>query len=227
VSERAIDLRFELEREEEAVPGGPVTRVASRASARTGGDIDRLDPAGPACCLTWVPGLAPVVLDAFACQGPRWRGLVRVVPSDWGGEAALLPWLIDDLAAVLAAIRRALLIELDDTSPPWQGIYRLASTFTTLPLVLGAGAGTHLEIARALCRACPNVLFESSTLQSDPVQAVVGSLGASRVVYGSGWPRRDAEEALATVAAAGLAEDERELVLWGNAEALLGGSWSG
>jgi predicted TIM-barrel fold metal-dependent hydrolase len=151
--------------------------------------------------------------------------MARVVPADWGGEAALLPWLVDDLAGALAHLRRPLLIDVHEEAVPWEGVARVASAFPLLPVVLGGGSRTEAAIARALCRACPNVLVETSWLDRRGVEQMIGTIGARRVVFGSGRAYPDDDEALAPVAGADCTPEELELVLSRNAEQLLAGSW--
>jgi hypothetical protein len=226
VSIEAIDLRYELGAGDSATTPG-VLRVASTRAARTDGDLERCAEVSSPLCLTWVPDTQPAALDRLACVPAAWGGMVRVVPDDWGGEAALLPWLIDDLAGVLAHLRRPLLVDVHgDATPPWEGIARVASAFPTLPVVLGGGPRTEVAIARALCRACPNVLVESSWLdRRSGVGEMLREIGARRVVFGSGPAYRDAAEALASVARADCTPEQSELMLIRNAEQLLAGGW--
>jgi hypothetical protein len=221
----AVDLRCELDKCCSADEQG-VLAVASRRSAREAGDIDALTTDPPPRCLTWVPGTAATALDRLACVASDWRGMARVVPEDWGNETALLPWLIDDFAAVLAHIRRPLLVELGEESPPWNGVYRLASTFPTLPVILGGASGMQPVIARELCRACPNVLLETSNQEASELALTVDAVGAGRVVFASGRPRRNLKHALLACEQARFDTRERQLMLLVNAERLLVGSWT-
>lgn len=137
----------------------------------------------------------------------------------------MLPWLVDDVAVALAASRRALLVDLDDGQPPWQGMFRLASTFTTLAVIVGAGPRTSLRLAHALCQTCPNVLLESSNLGADALRQSVDVFGERRVVFGSDAPRQSVQDAMARITAAGLSGAEQQRVLRENAEELLTGQW--
>jgi hypothetical protein len=220
-----IDIRYELDEDGSDPGSSPLVRpIPSCASARAAGDLARLGRGDESCCLTFVPGPSGSALDCLANAPANWRGIVRVVPGDWGGEAALLPWVIDEVAAGLASIGRALLIEVGNEMPPWAGLHRLASTFTTLTIVLGGGPRTPLRLAFALCEGCPNVLLESSALGTDDLRETVPRLGAQRIVFGSATPTGSPAEALRQLDEAGLDEGARRLVLVENAEQLLTGA---
>jgi hypothetical protein len=216
-----IDLRCE----ENAAAGNEteMVSVASRATSRAVGDLDRIASGQDWCCLTCAPGDGDAATETLVRMPSSWSGLVRVVPSDWGGETALLPWLIDDVAAALSRIGRSLLVDLDHVLPPWQSIFRVAASFPNLALIVGAGSATHLRIAKALCLSCPNVYLDTSQLDASELVQLVARLGEDRLVFGSDSPRGNPTTALATVMSAGLSDSQTDQILWGNAKHLLTG----
>jgi predicted TIM-barrel fold metal-dependent hydrolase len=82
-------------------------------------------------------------------------------------------------------------------------------------------------IAHELCRACPNVLLETSNQEAPELAVTVDAVGAGRIVFGSDRPRRNLNDALVACDQARLDAREKQLVLVVNAERLLVGSWTG
>jgi predicted TIM-barrel fold metal-dependent hydrolase len=105
--------------------------------------------------------------------------------------------------------------------------------FPRLPLVLAhLGGGLWRDVA-ALSAAHPSVRFDLSEIISwtgsergpsvDELAALVRAIGPERVLFGSDFPWYDPADVVARVRALpGLTDAERELVLGGNAAALLG-----
>jgi hypothetical protein len=224
----AIDVRCELSSNagEEALKrfsNWDVRRVASSADARVAGDLDSVGEGG-AKCWTWVPGTEPSVIDGVAAGG--WSGAVRVVPEDWGGEIALAPWLIDDLAAVLGDLGRPLLVDAVSDTLPYNGVKRVASAFPTLTLILAGCGREPLRLAGALLRSCVNVCFVVGTMATDALSSEVAVLGTQRLVFGSSFPRHEDGYILNQVLDAELLSGKREEILRGRAERLLFGGMS-
>ncbi len=71
---------------------------------------------------------------------------------------------------------------------------------------------------------CPNVIVDTSGAQSISglVEYAVAELGARRVIFGSDWPIRDYATQRARVTGADIAEEEKTVILSGNAARLLG-----
>jgi len=209
---------------------GDIVAIAERVSAFDdvrGDDGEQVTP-----CATWVPGTMGELeaLTGLIAAGPRWRGLVRCVPSDHGGAVVLSPWLIGDLAAALGDLRRPLLVDLQDgTAPPYQALHDLAVAFPTLPLILGLNGVYHLPLLLPLGRACPRLLVETSGLGSmADLLALVEWLGAGRVVYGSGNRASLTEMPAVTVGkiSTELPEANAQAILYENTEALVDGEWA-
>ena len=99
----------------------------------------------------------------------------------------------------------------------------LARRFPQVTIVMahltGDGERGVLDIAD-----CPNVLIDTSGGQPEAglVEYAVRKLGANRVIYGSDWPIRDFGVQVGRVRSAKLSEAQRELILHGNAERVLG-----
>jgi predicted TIM-barrel fold metal-dependent hydrolase len=70
----------------------------------------------------------------------------------------------------------------------------------------------------------PNLLYDTSGSQSEAglVEYAVRRLGPERVVYGSDWPIRDFGTQIGRVLGAGIGDEEKELIFYGNAARLLG-----
>lgn len=71
---------------------------------------------------------------------------------------------------------------------------------------------------------CPNVLIDTSGGQPEAalVEYAVKRLGAERVIYGSDWPIRDFGVQVRRVRGARITDAQRETILRGNAERVLG-----
>ena len=83
----------------------------------------------------------------------------------------------------------------------------------------GGGARGVLDV-----RDCPNILVDTSGAQpvSGLVSYAVDQLGADRVVFGSDWPIRDFAVQRARVDGAGISADDRQAILGGTMERVLG-----
>ena len=101
-------------------------------------------------------------------------------------------------------------------------VAHLARRFPGVPIIMahpaGGGARGVLDIVDV-----PNVLVDTSGGQpeSDLVEYAVAQLGAERVVFGSDVPGRGFGPQLGRVLGARISEQDRELILYGNAARLL------
>lgn len=179
-------------------------------------------------CYTWKPGQASdAVLEGLLDLDSSSLVAFRCRPSASQGDELFEPWLAGAVPAVLADIRRPLIVDVTLAGvPPYGAIFRLSSMFPTLPVILALGGGEDLSTVRALARSCPNVLVETSGLPAEVLHDFALELGAGRLVFGSGYPEGDSRAALARVERLRLDTASTDLLLHQNAEALLTGSWT-
>jgi predicted TIM-barrel fold metal-dependent hydrolase len=91
------------------------------------------------------------------------------------------------------------------------------------PVVLVGGHYTQLGDCLAAMERWPQLVMETSRLaQFRGVETVVRSVGAERVLFGSGAPARPVQAALNAVLAAEISEAERRAILAGNAGRVFG-----
>lgn len=96
------------------------------------------------------------------------------------------------------------------------------------PIILGSVAGDNLIEAISVSRADNRFFIATDGLRGvGEIAAVVGALGASRIVFASGAPVQALGAALATVDAAEIGDADREAILSGNARRLLTGRSAG
>lgn len=84
-----------------------------------------------------------------------------------------------------------------------------------------AGFVTYADEAIVAAQVCPNIVLEPSWCASYQVAAMVGALGAGRVMFGSDHPSNVASE-LAKLRAIGLGEDELAQILGRTAQRVFG-----
>lgn len=84
-----------------------------------------------------------------------------------------------------------------------------------------AGFAVFADEAIVAAQVCPNVVLEPSWCAGHQVAAMVGALGADRVMFGSDHPSNVASE-LAKLRSIGLDEDALALVLGGTARRVFG-----
>lgn len=177
----ALDLWFE---------GAPRPGVvAADPSARADGDLSRAAEGATPACLTWAPGTSTADLDAFARVSPRWQGLVRVVLADWRGASPLTPWIAGDLAAVLADVRRPLLVDARGRAAgALDAVHALSCAFPMLPIVVGMTPALDPRLAARLATACPSVLLADGRTEGSQELHQLAADG--KVVHGTGapWP---------------------------------------
>jgi predicted TIM-barrel fold metal-dependent hydrolase len=84
-------------------------------------------------------------------------------------------------------------------------------------------SGGHLEEAQSLFGLYPHTLLETSGMyRQDFLETMLRELGASRILYGSGYPLMDEELEQERVAILPVGEAEREAILGDNARRLFG-----
>ena len=92
-----------------------------------------------------------------------------------------------------------------------------------LPVVLVGGHYTNLVDCLAAMQRWPHLYLETSRLaQYRGIETVVHSVGARRLLFGSGAPRRPIQAALNAVIAADITLDDKRAILGANATRLFG-----
>jgi len=131
------------------------------------------------------------------------------------------------LAAVLARAHMPLIIDFaarhwSEQVIPWVSIVTLAKQHPNLNIVI---AGTTVGDVRdmfAVLRSVPNVHFDTSTLIMPETHAQLANAGhASRLLFGTGLPRRAPECALQQLLCSNLPKAELNAIAAGNAFGLL------
>ena len=131
----------------------------------------------------------------------------------------------------LAAYRLPLLLHAGDSrydfSSP-QRVANVAKAFPGLTLVAAhLGGWSEWEESARLLPGCGNVLVDTSSslysLAPERARQVIRAFGAERVLFGTDYPMWDATDELRMLRGLGLTEEELELILWKNAEALFFG----
>ena len=116
--------------------------------------------------------------------------------------------------------------EYNESTPA--DIANLARRFPRVPIVMAhlAGGGVRgvLDVVDV-----PNVLIDTSGGQpeADLVEYAVRRLGAHRIVFGSDYPGRDFGAQLGRILGARISEEDKELIVSGNAARVLGLTGSG
>ena len=100
----------------------------------------------------------------------------------------------------------------------------LARSFPQVPIILGGVNYGELRDTLHLLRSYPNTLLETSCFQIlKGVDQLVQSVGADRILFGANLPLQSAPCQLEKVLSAEIGDSDRERILGGNAEGLLGG----
>ena len=152
----------------------------------------------------------------FKADGFR---MVRLFP-DWQGWQA-------DYAPCIAIAKRLeveglpLYVDIDGSGTAT----RLVNALVAHPSALILGSITQDTVAEAitLMRSHSRIFVETSQLVAvGAIRQVAESVGAERLLYGSGAPARPMASGLAAVKHAGLTDTQTEQILGGNARELLG-----
>lgn len=107
----------------------------------------------------------------------------------------------------------------------WDQIYALLADYPSLTCLLcDTGTWSMDRYIYPLLDHYPNVHVETSMLSitDGGVEAAVSQFGASRLVFGSGFPRRYVEAAALQLMHADLADADRQAIAAGNIHRLLG-----
>jgi len=101
-------------------------------------------------------------------------------------------------------------------------LIKLLDTYSELPIILSFINYPELNRAIRLMSRYENVSIETSGLQGmGNIEKIVKKVGAERVLFGSGAPVQNLNVGLAKIKGAEISEEERRLILGGNARELL------
>jgi hypothetical protein len=161
----------------------------------------------------------------FGTDGPfsRFKAdgykLVRFFPDRQGWDTGYAPMVV--LAKRLEVEGLPLMVDVDRPG----SATRLAQALVAHPasLILAGVDESMLAEAIALMRAHARIYVEISRLLSvGAIRQVAESVGAERVLYGSGAPLQPMASVLGALRHAALTDEQRARVLGGNAKSLLG-----
>ncbi len=175
------------------------------------------------------PRLIPVAtynpLHYFGQDGatlrPRGEGfrMARFFPALQGWPTHFAP-----LGSILRRLEPEAIPVMVDLGKPGEATALMATIGRDhAPLILGGVGEQTLAEAISLLHAHDDLYMETSRLlASGAIALAVERLGADRVLYGSGAPARPMAAALAAVQLADISDQDRALVMGGNARRLLG-----
>jgi predicted TIM-barrel fold metal-dependent hydrolase len=144
--------------------------------------------------------------------------MVRFFPwlQDWDSEFAPFK----HVASVLSADKIALMVDLNRTGMATHVVESLRDY--DAPIILAGITDRMLSEAIVLMRSRSNIFVETSALlATGAIKLAAESVGAERLLYGSGAPARPMASGLAALKYSGLTEDQKSLVLGGNARRVL------
>lgn len=151
----------------------------------------------------------------FAADGFK---MIRFFPAAQGWEVDYAPFIA--LTRRLEAEELPLMVDIDRPGVATRLVTSL--TFETVPLILAGIDARTLAEAVALMRAYRNVYLETSNLlASGALKQVVAIGGTERILFGSGAPARPMVSVLNVLRHSDLSEEQRALILGGNACKLL------
>lgn len=149
-------------------------------------------------------------------------GAVRLCPQSHRYLMNRVVW--GELLDVLSEHRVPVLLSLEGACT-WDHVYALLADYANLTCILcDTGTWSMDRYIYPLLDHYPNVHIETSMLAitDGGVEAAVSRFGASRLVFGSGFPRRYCEAAMLQLAHADLADADRQAIAAGNLRRLLG-----
>ena len=147
---------------------------------------------------------------------------VRLFPQSHRYPMNRVAW--GDLLGTLSDCRVPVLLSLENGCG-WDHIYSLLDDYPNLTCILcDTGTWSMDRLFYPLLDRFPNVHIETSmvSITDGGVEATASRFGASRLVFGSGFPRRYVEAAALQLAHADLAEDDRQSIAADNIQRLLG-----
>lgn len=224
-------LRAEFDRI--GVAEGLVTHVAAREySPALGNDLLRDELAkdgGFSPCLTLLPTgtrelwAAESLLDELRHRGAR---AARLFPSATIHRYPLDRRVIGDLLSVLEGARVPVFVDFDlgrRDEADWRALYDLAEGFPELPLVVVRPGGRSNRGLYPLLKNYPNTYIETGGYWvHHGLEQISHTLGAERLLFGSGFPYWSLSGAAYHVATSGVSPEEKQLIGSGNLRRLLG-----
>jgi len=125
------------------------------------------------------------------------------------------------LAEVLAALRGAKLLQIDFRDALWPILPAALGALLPAPTVITVSSD-DLGPALAEAKSAPGLMLDTSRLTATgAIEAAVRTVGAERVLFGSGAPLSSLGSAVMSVQYAELSDSERAAVMEGNAARLL------
>jgi hypothetical protein len=174
------------------------------------------------------PGLLPVATvnpqTVFGVDGPFARfaadgfKMVRLFPCEQGWPPDYSPCVA--LAKRLEVEGLPIMVDVDNPGDATRLVRALVSH--PAPLILSGVDQSTVAEAVGLMRAHARIYVETSRLVAvGAIQQVVESVGAERVLYGSGAPSRPMASSIGVLRHAQITDDQRERILGQNARDLL------
>ncbi len=104
------------------------------------------------------------------------------------------------------------------------GLERLAREVATVKFIAGGAGGDAWQACGHVAKRLVNIMVEpfTSGCHSGKVDALVGLLGAHRVLFGTGYPDQNPGAALGLLGDAAISEGEKQQILKSNATRLFG-----
>ena len=100
----------------------------------------------------------------------------------------------------------------------------LAKEMPNLRFISGGAGGPAWQACLATAKRAVNIILEpcSGGYERGKLEAMVEVIGAHRILFGSGFPAGNPGAAFGLLAESGLSEADRQMILTGNAQKLLG-----
>lgn len=146
--------------------------------------------------------------------------LVRLLPSDHSFSPE--PWVCGDLYEMLQ--RNGIPVLLNQTDVTAGQIHAICSAYPDLPVILTQCEYTQNRNIYKLLELHPNFYLEIATYYIyDGLEDVARKFGAERMIFGSRMPFQEGAAALGMTLLADLTQEEKALILAGNADRLVKG----
>lgn len=160
----------------------------------------------------------PSDIQAIRSQGFR---IVKFHPTeqDWPLDSAVFV----DILTQLALLKLPIMVHVPRVGQP-TAIARITASYPA-PVILCSISLPTLSEALAVMTSQPNIFMETHELHvPGALKMVADRIGADRIVFGSGAPRRSIAGSLHYVLSSDLTDDEKQLVLAGNIRRILEGA---
>lgn len=164
----------------------------------------------------------PPAGDLFAAMAASGVRALRMFPDahHYAANRVTLGGLLDQVVDR----RIPLLVSLTHPGMSWASVYTLLADFPDLVCVLcDTGIWGQDRYFRPLVEHYPRVYVETSLLSlgDGVVEAMVRDYGASRLIFGSGFPDREPEAAILQLLHAPITEQDRLSIASGNLQRIL------